>query len=113
MRFEAAALRKTLNATKRPLPSALLASEWVPCLLLREELAYTVDGEQGDSQEAVRPGMGSQPAQNRLEAVRPGMGSQPMQNRFSGDWTALHMMATVARLTVRHAASYSIMLLVF
>ncbi|CAE7029048.1 unnamed protein product [Symbiodinium natans] len=69
----------------------LSTSEWAACLLLREELDYAVDGEQGDSQEAGRHGMGS----------------GRVWNRFSGDWTALHMMATVARLTDQRAAAYN------
>ena len=59
----------------------------------KNELDYVVDGEQGDSQETGRPGMGS----GRL-----------VWNRFSGDWTALHMMATVARLTDQRAAASKI-----
>ena len=31
----------------------------------------------------------------------------PVQNRFSGDWVALHMMATVSRLTDQRAAAYN------
>ena len=33
--------------------------------------------------------------------------SAPVNNRFTGDWVALHMMATVCRLTDQRAASYS------
>ena len=31
----------------------------------------------------------------------------PVNNRFTGDWVALHMMATVCRLTDQRAAAYS------
>ena len=33
--------------------------------------------------------------------------TSPVQNRFTGDWVALHMMATVSRLTDQRAATYS------
>ena len=33
--------------------------------------------------------------------------SVPVNNRFTGDWVALHMIATVCRLTDQRAASYS------
>lgn len=72
----------------------LSTSEWAACLLLREELAYVVDGEPNDEAEEAQEG-------------RPVVGSQSVQNRFSGDWTALHMMATVSRLTDQRAASYN------
>ncbi|CAE7026696.1 unnamed protein product [Symbiodinium sp. CCMP2592] len=72
----------------------LSTSEWAACLLLREELAYVVDGEANDEAEEAQDG-------------RPVLGSQSVQNRFSGDWTALHMMATVSRLTDQRAASYN------
>ena len=101
----------------------LSTSERAACLLLREELAYTVHGEHDDGKEVVRPGMGSPPVQNLSEAVQPGMGSRPLQNpseaaqpgmgsqltqnRFSGDWTALHMMATVSRLIDQRAVAYN------
>ncbi|CAE7197789.1 tkt [Symbiodinium sp. CCMP2592] len=85
----------------------LSTSEWAACLLLREELAYAVDGEPDEGDAALRPVLGSQPASDPSEAVRPVLGSQPTQNRFSGDWTALHMMATVSRLTDQRAAAYN------
>ncbi|CAE7805362.1 unnamed protein product, partial [Symbiodinium sp. CCMP2592] len=31
----------------------------------------------------------------------------PVRNRFSGDWAALHMMATASRLSDQHAASFN------
>ncbi|CAE7311896.1 unnamed protein product [Symbiodinium sp. CCMP2592] len=76
-------------------------------LFLREELAYAVDGELDEGDAALRPVLGSQPASDPSEAVRPVLGTQPAQNRFSGDWTALHMMATVSRLTDQRAAAYN------
>ncbi|CAE7839256.1 unnamed protein product, partial [Symbiodinium sp. CCMP2592] len=85
----------------------LSTSEWAACLLLREELAYAVDGELDEGDAALRPVLGSQPASDPSEAVRPVLGTQPAQNRFSGDWTALHMMATVSRLTDQRAAAYN------
>ena len=59
---------------------ALTTREWASCLLLRDELEYNVSS--SDVYE------------------------RPVQNRFSGDWVALHMIATVSRLTDQHAAAY-------
>ncbi|CAJ1335646.1 unnamed protein product, partial [Effrenium voratum] len=73
----------------------LSTSEWAACLLLREELVYFLTGEQRAT------------AEQEQEATQPGMGSRLVQNRFSGDWVALRMMATVARLTDQRAASYN------
>ena len=107
----------------------LSTTEWAACLLLREELQYAVDRDVDDSQAPVRTGMASQSAavdfqapvrtgmasqsaavdgeeDGRGEAARLGVGSQPVCNRFSGDWAALHMLATVCRLTDQRAASY-------
>ena len=65
----------------------LSTSERAACLLLREELAYTVHGEHDDGKEVVRPGMGSPPVQNLSEAVQPGMGSRPLQKSVRGSAT--------------------------
>ena len=59
--------------------TSLATSEWAACLLLREELEYNMGEEHYSS---------------------------PVGNRFSSDWVALHMMATVCRLTDQRAASY-------
>ena len=58
----------------------LATREWAACLLLREELEYSLSDDVHES---------------------------PVQNRFSGDWVALHMIATVSRLTDQHAATYN------
>ena len=71
-----------------------------------------VDYLQDDAPGLVAPGQGLQSAavdgeeDGRGEAARLGVGSQPVCNRFSGDWAALHMLATVCRLTDQRAASY-------
>lgn len=59
--------------------TSLATSEWAACLLLREELEYNIGDEEYQSF---------------------------VSNRFSSDWVALHMMATVCRLTDQRAASY-------
>ena len=58
----------------------LATREWAACLLLREELEYSLSDDVHES---------------------------PVQNRFSGDWVALHMIAAVSRLTDQHAATYN------
>ena len=71
-----------------------------------------VDYLQDDAPGLVAPGQGLQSAavdgeeDGRGEAARLGVGSQLVCNRFSGDWAALHMLATVCRLTDQRAASY-------
>ena len=66
------------NLFERETP--LATSEWASCLLLREELEYSMHDDDYES---------------------------PVLNRFTGDWVALHMMATVCRLTDQRAASYT------
>ena len=71
-----------------------------------------VDYLQDDAPGLVAPGQGLQSAavdgeeDGRGEAARLGVGSELVCNRFSGDWAALHMLATVCRLTDQRAASY-------
>jgi len=65
------------NLFERETP--LATNEWAASLLLREELEYSMDDHY----------------------------KSPVRNRFTGDWVALHMMATVCRLTDQRAASYS------
>jgi hypothetical protein len=59
----------------------LSTSEWNACMLLREEMEYTLPGEQEEYK-------------------------APVQNRVAIDWVALHLMATVSRLTDQRASAY-------
>ena len=61
--------------------TALSTNEWAACMLLREEMEYTMPGE-------------------------PEEFKAPLQNRIAVDWVALHLMATVCRLTDQRASAY-------
>ena len=58
--------------------TALNTGDWCACMLLREEMEYTLPSEPEE-----------------FEA--------PCQNRLAPDWVALHLMATVCRLTDQRA----------
>ena len=80
----------------------LSTSERAACLLLREELTeYAVPAVADTSSVSVS----REPAWRGEEQVVDY--KTPAHNRFSGDWVALHMFATVARLTEQRAASYN------
>ncbi|CAJ1413970.1 unnamed protein product [Effrenium voratum] len=81
--------------------ASLSTSEWAACLLLREELEYAVPAVADTSSVSVS----REPAWRGEEQVVDY--KTPVHNRFSGDWVALHMFATVTRLTEQRAASYN------
>ena len=63
----------------------LLPVEWITCLLMREELEYTLDGE--EEQYRVDPNL--------------------LSNRFASDWLVLHLFSSIYWLTERHTSQYA------
>ena len=61
--------------------TALSTGEWAACMLLREEMEYTLPDE-------------------------PEEFKAPLQNRIAVDWVALHLISTVNRLTDQRASAY-------
>ena len=61
--------------------TALSTGEWAACMLLREEMEYTLPEE-------------------------PEEFKAPLQNRIAVDWVALHLISTVNRLTDQRASAY-------
>ena len=61
--------------------TALSTGEWAACMLLREEMEYTLPDE-------------------------PEEFKAPLQNRIAVDWVVLHLISTVKRLTDQRASAY-------
>ena len=57
-------------------PTPLLTHEWISCLLLREEMEYTMDSDPGPYRAHDDP-------------------TAPRVNRFAADWITLHLFATI------------------
>jgi len=71
-----------------PRTTALLTTEWIDCMLRREELVYDVPGD--------------------LEPFVPAVASDGGEiNRFSADWMSIHLFATLYQLSETRRATFA------